>query len=202
MEPLKIVPQAFYDLIARVVPGAFAIFSYFNLFDPGWTLWRQLIDGVLGRAGDGRGYPTVFVALAFLFLSYVVGHLISPLVKRAQDLGHRLHGLFARLRLVDPLAVPTSRSADYDLLRLVSPEAGAVCGKLRAEYTMYYGLAVVFLASALAYPFSVMAVLWPWWPVAPLLIASFLMESRGVEGEGAFGRCVERYAAHWREHMK
>jgi hypothetical protein len=202
MEPFKIVPQAFYDLIARVVPGAFAIFSYFNLFDPEWVGWHRLINGVLGRAEDGRGYPTIFTALAFLFLSYVVGHLISPLVKRAQDLGHRSQRLFAGLRLVDPFAKPAGQAADYDLLRVVSPEAGAVCGKLRAEYTMYYGLAVVFLASAFAYPFSFMAQAWPWWPVAPLLAASFLMESRGVEGEGAFGRCVERYAAHWREHSK
>lgn len=194
MEPLKIVPQAFYDLIARVVPGAFAIFSWFNLFDPGWQGWHMVLNGVLGRIDDGKGYPTIFTALAFLFLSYVVGHLITPLVKRAQGLGRRSQGLFARLGLVDSFERPANQSSDYDMLRLISAEAGAVAGKLRAEYTMYYGLAVVFLASALALPFSS----FPLWLAPILVIASFLMESRGVEGEVAFGRCVARYAEHLR----
>lgn len=184
MDALKIVPQLFFDLIARVIPGSSAILLYFVLFDPTWSFWRKLMDGMLPYHATSGDSSAGFVVLALLLVAYVLGHLISPLVKAAQRIGENF-----------PPALAKSNSQKYDWLRLHAPDAGALCAKLRAEFTMYNGLAVVFAlfgaASLLVSPAN-------WVAVVGLFVLALLMGYRGRETKGTFTDCIENFhtAAH------
>src|SRR5262249_40492405 len=52
----------------------------------------------------------------------------------------------------EPKPMPNADKGAYDWLRIHSKEAGAQCAKIRAEFTMHNGLAVVFFASSVCYP--------------------------------------------------
>jgi hypothetical protein len=80
---------------------------------------------------------------------FVLGVRAAAAPRRLLDalLGGNLH---------DDNALPVRRwfandpdaEARYDWLRAHQPAAGALCAKIRAEYTMYYALSAAFLAVA------------------------------------------------------
>lgn len=161
MDSLKLIPSVFFDAIARVVPGATAIVAY--LLISGRT-WSQILENTLGPPFAESDSVLTATGL-LLFSAYVVGQLIAPFAKLAQRIGEwhpkfqaRLFrsGLFAKLAKsigewkwfkCKPQAVPRG----YDFLRLHYKDAGSQCAKIRAEFTMYNGLAMVFFASSVSY---------------------------------------------------
>src|SRR4051794_29421603 len=77
MEVLKLVPQIFFDLIARVAPGLLALFV---LDCDGTVSWSGLLTTVSG----GRIEPSnAFAYSAFTAVvgAYLIGHLLSLVSK-------------------------------------------------------------------------------------------------------------------------
>jgi hypothetical protein len=137
MESLKLIPSVFFDGIARVVPGAVAIVAFLLISERPWSRMLETTLGPPFASGDA-----VLTATALLFFTaYVVGQLIAPFAKWAQRIGES--------KFLKPK--PTAPRGAYDYLRLHYADAGAQCAKIRAEFTMFNGLAVVFLASAACY---------------------------------------------------
>ncbi|HYN14568.1 MAG TPA: hypothetical protein VES66_02120 [Terriglobales bacterium] len=158
MDALKLVPQLFFDAIARVVPGLTALFLYSHFC--GLSKWKQFLEEAVG-CKHGEVFPLGFVIPFLLVGGYVTGHLISPFTKVIQKLGEALPEEWWRILLSDGLAELKKRQAkekstrnqasfNYDWLRLYHSEVGALCAKIRAEFEMYNGLCVVFLGYALA----------------------------------------------------
>jgi hypothetical protein len=174
MEGLKIIPQVFFDLIARVIPGAAGIISYLILFD---KTWGQLTSRFLGSSTEVGVVLSIFI---FLGAAYVVGHLLSPAAKYVQRLGER--------KIFHPAP---KEEGSYDDLRLRHPEVGALCAKIRAEFTMYNGLAVVFALSAAYYPFSKLQ--WNWFAFTLLVVITLSQLIRGKETRDTFNKTTRKF---------
>jgi hypothetical protein len=175
MEILKIIPQAFFDLIARVIPGAVAIVAYLWLFDKTWEASVTYIMGqAIGKAGAG---VSIFV---FLGSAFVMGELLSPAAKLVQR--------FGELKLFKP---KEKEKGSYDYLRLKHPYAGSICAKIRAEFTMHNGLAVVFALSAAWYPFSM--VRGRWYVFCILIFIAVIEAIRGRTTRDTFNETVRKF---------
>jgi hypothetical protein len=75
MDSYKIIPELFYDLIARIVPGAVAIYFITTAVDVKATDFiLNALNNVPPLAESG-----LVIVLVFLGMSYVVGHLLTPL---------------------------------------------------------------------------------------------------------------------------
>lgn len=138
MDGLKIIPQVFFDLIGRVIPGGVFIIAYLLLFD---KTWGQMISQIFGKS-NSKDDVTALTILIFIGASYTVGQLLSPAAKFIQRLGEK-----------DIFKPEPSEKGAYDFLRMHHPDAGALCAKIRAEFTMFNGLVVVFALSTIYYPF-------------------------------------------------
>jgi hypothetical protein len=125
MDAFKFIPQLFFDLIARVVPGVVALVMFVMVIP---SAWYELIK-------TAQVKPS-FAAVSFVTMGagYVVGHLIAPL------------GKLLLCRWTQKIKVPWGQ---YDWLRINRPDGGALAAKIRAEYTMHASLAAAF-ALALA----------------------------------------------------
>ncbi|MEA2575593.1 MAG: hypothetical protein QOH93_2891, partial [Chloroflexia bacterium] len=75
MDSLKVVPELFYDLIARVVPGAVAIYFIST------AVQMKSTDFILNALNNVPVLveSSLVIVLIFLGMSYVVGHLLIPL---------------------------------------------------------------------------------------------------------------------------
>lgn len=127
MDALRLIPQLFFDLLARVVPGV-VLLVIFAVLHPDKS-WPDLLDLAAGHKLEAEN------AFAFAFfiplgLGFVLGHLIAPIGKTMG--GWVRHPSFK---------VPWR---EYDWLRMHRPDAGALVAKIRAEYTMHYSLAAAF----------------------------------------------------------
>src|SRR5215212_7893316 len=144
MEFGKLVPQLLFDIFTRFVPGAVLLCSWIVFL--GRDDWRRLLDALLGgNLHDDNALPVSMLAVAFL--SFLVGYLLAPFTRVVQRLNEAppLVGRATRRRWFanDPDAEPR-----FDWLRAHQPAAGALCAKIRAEYTMYYALSAALLAVA------------------------------------------------------
>jgi hypothetical protein len=144
MEFGKLVPQLLFDILTRFVPGAVLLCSWIVFL--GQDDWRRLLDALLGgNLHDDNALPVSMLAVAFL--SFLVGYLLAPFTRGVQRLNEAppLVGKVTRRRWFanDPDAEPR-----FDWLRAYQPAAGALCAKIRAEYTMYYALSAALLAVA------------------------------------------------------
>jgi len=178
MDSLKLIPSIFFDAIARVVPGTAAIFAYLVLFHDSWS-------GLLGRylgSPFAQDDALLTATLLFFFAAYIVGQLISPFAKLVQRIGE--------LKLFAPK--PKHSKGAYDWLRVNVKEAGEQCAKIRAEFTMHDGLAVVFLASAALYPFRTPH--WSWAVLGVLLSATLVTAVRGRTTRDTFNQTVQKLA--------
>ncbi|MBK9983973.1 MAG: hypothetical protein IPP15_16665 [Saprospiraceae bacterium] len=176
MESLKIIPQVFFDLIARVVPGAFGIIAYLLFFD---KTWASLVAQIMGESVVNAGASvTIFV---FLGASYVAGELISPAAKFVQ--------WFGELKFFRP---GIKEKNSYDYLRYKHPYVGGLCAKIRAEFTMHNGMAVVFGLSAAYYPFSSKP--WNWYVFCILVTMSLIIAVRGRKTRDTFNKTVLKFA--------
>ncbi len=208
MEALKLVPQIFFDLIARVVPGAVALLIV-NLEVPG--CWSSLLGSLSANQLDSDN-ATVFVFMTLLGLAYIIGQIVAPLGKLLEKIGPQIKSLaylFAegvdpkrpvisafREELGNPAAYDSSCEKViwywYDWLRLHASDAGALTAKIRAEYGMYYGLSAVFVLGAIGNLIterSLGSVPWPW-VIFTLIVLAVLMFIRGRDTDMTFRKSV------------
>jgi hypothetical protein len=208
MDALKIVPQAFFDAIARVFPGLLALFLI-AWFEPGaWCTVSDALNRLLGNGSD------TLSPFALIFMAFAIGHLMSPGTKLVQYVAEKYpkippkeedHGsktLFGVLKtaykclkgfnseeeIKDKLKPISER---YDWLRVHSPEGGSLSAKLRAEFTMYNSLAFVFFTVSvrLFFTFRMSDYLIP----VLLLGLGLLMAMRGRETQTTMRKCVNNF---------
>src|SRR5512146_2882570 len=177
MDALKLIPQLFYDVISRVVPGVVAL---------------VLIAAALGRAlgalvaGPFRGpgalsSSALFLGIGVIGASYIAGQMVAPVSAFYER--HVVTRLLPRDFWLMPAALgPTSPYPDalqlfllrelglsdenrgmatarfrvavfvwYDWLRVWQVQAGARVEKIRSEYRMFGGVAVAALAATLTH---------------------------------------------------
>jgi hypothetical protein len=241
MDVAKLIPQVFFDVMARFLPGALVLGTWILLL--GTERWAALLTALAGGQLDG---PSRLVEMSFTLtlMSFLIGYLISPfakLVQRLNDARWPPVGSFfertwegiertwdgialnpdagahkankreiARIKSSkeqdktykearDKLAVYTEWKKDtenfetpkddsaekkevyYDWLRALHPGAGALSAKVRAEFTMYNGLAVAFvLVCAIAVAAQ------NWVLAAASLVLAPVMAFRGFTTEGTF----------------
>jgi len=192
---ITILPQSFFDLLARVIPGSTAI-SIATVFS------KKL------QIADISDANSVWLFL-FLFASYVVGQLLSPLTKFVQRFTEFRwlawwrkcnHSMLKKAYLVcsPPFLFArfhfgrrkNARKGDYDRLRFHEPSIGAICAKIRGEFMMHNGLAAVFLVSSIALLFSFGSNAL----FAPLFFLAFLLSAyRGRATRDTFNQTVEKF---------
>lgn len=143
------VPQVFYDLIGRVVPGAFLLALGGLLFtDP--VSSRDLAFFVFKEAG----VPATLVLLAVLLVAYVVGTLLGAIgfaFWHREWTAKELSKIRVELpELPGPYKTGTGFPFMYDSILVHAPAAGARAVKLRAEQHMcrvlIVGTAMLFVA--------------------------------------------------------
>jgi hypothetical protein len=151
----------------------------------GTAEWELLMRGMRAH---GEALGPGFALFAFLLLGFVIGHLLSPATKFVERVGARIS---------PPLKKPNS--ADYEWLRMYFPGAGGLCAKLRAEFTMYNGLAAVFWIFSLL---ALMGRTLSWaindfttngWCIVAFVILAVAMTYRGRETRGTFINCVRLF---------
>ena len=183
VELAKIIPEIFYDVIGRVVPGLIAVWAWTYAFG---TNPAKLSDHMFSASKAFS--ESVFVqASSILFVAYLIGHLISPIsslmhtyvlasffpryfsvLHDAVSSGHNPYPsrtqklltlevvkLFGQSdRKVSEAQYRRATYLWYDWIRLANPAAGARLAKMRAEYRMLEGLYVVLVIAILIYPIS------------------------------------------------
>jgi len=210
MDALKIVPQAFFDAIARVVPGFVALFLL-AWFEP--HAWAALTD-IQVRMLGGKAPDWSFLFL--LGAAYTVGHLMTPGTKLVQRITERYPKVKPKAKENIKLNPGDTQVADakvawwrswtslntkkeakglkpnsehYDWLRVNSLDAAGLAAKLRAEFTMYNSLAFTFVSFAawlcLAHRAPVLGLF--------LVLLGIFMASRGRETQETMRDCVERF---------
>jgi hypothetical protein len=77
----ELIPQVFFDVLARYVPGLVLVGSWILLL--GQDEWRRLLCTIVGGNLDpGNALPTA--TLVLLFVPFVVGYAVAPLAKAVQ----------------------------------------------------------------------------------------------------------------------
>jgi len=174
MDALRVIPQLFFDLIARVIPGivALALFGIALQVNCSWFV-VSLKEGprVLNES-------TTLWVFTVLVLCYVLGHFLAPLSKLVQEFAHssNIHVIepvfneplkvslalqrFVKADLGDPSYYQEHFEDEiwvwYDWLRVFVPSAGGLAARIRAEYTMYSSLSAAFIIAFLVrLPFAV-----------------------------------------------
>ncbi len=195
MEALKLIPQLFYDMIARVIPGALAIVLVAEAAD--------LKLGVLvNKFWDGAAavqQSVLFFSFGFILAAYVVGQILSPIsdflesrvvkklfpryyhvLKNAISEGSE-YSPAVRKFLLKELGCEKETDAKgmsaavaskaifvwFDWLRVTDQDAGARAAKIRAEYRMHIQNSVVFFCALVI---DLTAVLIHWRLFNPVLI--------------------------------
>lgn len=197
-EIVEIVPQFFYDLISRVLPGGFALFTV------SWATGKPLGAALSGPFSGAPALQDSAFALALVFFatSYLVGQLLAPIT----DLYERkvlavvsrpsfnyLRAIFGGeegypewvIKTLAGEALSTGKESRdlsdqecrtylflcYDSLRVVLPEVGARSAKIRAEYRMHEALA---MAGALGCVMHLLSVVLNWRAISPAFLATSL----------------------------
>jgi hypothetical protein len=176
LDQFKVIPQVFFDLIARVVPGAAGIVAALKLSN---TSLQDCLEKTLGTSLATSSSLGVLAIL--LVAAYAVGQALSPLVKWLQRLGE-----WTWLN-------PEDKEQAYDWLRLKHPAAGDQCAKIRAEFMMHNGLAIVLLISAVVYRFRDQQ--WEGLVLAPLIVGGLLAAYRGRTVRDTYNQTVKKFAA-------
>jgi hypothetical protein len=190
-----IIPQLFYDLIGRLIPGAFLVGLFVILFYGPVTGLQYLTTWT----GDPPGIKvsTSFVLLGNLLIAYILASLlgglwffISPIFwgKKGKDFLAqefidrplpeallRRPSLEALSKLhVNTMKFPGAIAFMYDYIQLRCPKAGSRIVKLRAEQHMSGVLMVGFCILALLYlvPMLRQRSTWSAFIVEPILLVA------------------------------
>src|SRR5438045_3003772 len=117
MEFGKLIPQVFFDVLARYVPGAVLLGSWLILF--GQEGWTHLLNALLAdHLNDTNVFPAA--ALVLFFIPFVVGYVLAPFAKGVQR-GNEHHWWLLPRKWGIKEDKPTGNG--YDWLRVNYPEA-------------------------------------------------------------------------------
>lgn len=168
MDALKLIPQAFFEFFARLVPGFLAFALWIGLFG-GDVHWPHVL-GIVMAGGVTTDNTVSAVLVIGLSGCYVAGQLVAPFGKLMQWLTEkfvtkgksgwtRMKELLKRGEPSAPATKPGPKdpsppTGDYDWLRAKFPDQGALVGKIRAEYTMFYSLSAIVVTALLARGFG------------------------------------------------
>jgi len=177
MDALKLIPQLFYDVISRVIPGVVTLILVASALG---TNFGVLVTGPFGGAPALRD-SALFLGVGVIGASYIAGQMLAPLSDFYERyvvtallprsfwfmpaaLGPDSHYpeamqlfLLSELGLGDEnrkLAGERFRVALfvwYDWLRVWQVQAGARVEKIRSEYRMFGGVAVAAFAATAAH---------------------------------------------------
>jgi hypothetical protein len=173
VDVLKLIPQLYYDLLGRVVPGAVLLMGLRIRFD---SLAIPPFSRTMASYFGLHNESAILEVSAFLLAAYVVGHLLAPLSRRVERIVARqtrdpveqicdeedTHlpqlSAFWRQRLCraeyGQLSKERCDATVYlccDWLRLHKPDAGAFATKLRAELRMHGALVAALVILLVAY---------------------------------------------------
>jgi hypothetical protein len=175
---LGVIPYLFFDLIARVTPGLLLLFGIDLEYHQRAISW---ILRVIFPEPKLRESPAAWLAV-LLVAGYILGHALSPLAKLLEQFG---------------FSIEDQAWTKYDALRISSPGAGAIAMRIRAEYVMYGGFAIVLALLLLlwagehirqglwsGYTFTELAL------VTGTLIMAWLMYRRNNETRKTFQKSV------------
>ena len=169
---LGVIPNAYFDLIARVIPGCLFLFAL--TLATSANIVAKIFSVFVPY--DGLHDSTTAWVLLIVSVGYVLGHAFSPMVRfleegppwveviRAKIGEHERKeeeerkdsstnpGFWGHLRYFylppfwsSSAASKPSRGKlheDYNKLRIQNPSAATMAIRIRAEYTMYAGFAV------------------------------------------------------------
>jgi len=76
MDGFKVIPQIFYDLMARIIPGVIAILAFTSA--AGATL--DQVAAKLFQNAPKLSQSSFVLATTFLLVAYLIGHLLSPFI--------------------------------------------------------------------------------------------------------------------------
>jgi hypothetical protein len=157
-----VIPNAYFDLIARVVPGCFFLFVITRI--TGSRGISAIGDVFLPNAELKESAPAWL--LVVVATGYVLGHFLSPIVRFLEEGPPHADSVRSKFKqrprklyyLLPPFwrcydALPAGRKelqTRYNKLRCLNPSLAALAIRIRAEYTMYGGFAVA-LAVALVF---------------------------------------------------
>jgi hypothetical protein len=175
------IPQLFYDLIGRVIPGAAVTISAFVItYGPEESL-RYLTTWSASSANTKL--PVVLLLLGSLLLFYLVGTLLGGLwfglchstKFHTKMVKHSVRRSLKGMENVsDDIKInfPRSISYIYDYIHLRAPKTGARIAKLRAEEHMSGVMVIGFIILAIIYGLipSIRYAEWPYWLIQILLI--------------------------------
>ena len=148
------VPQIFFDLIARVAPGAFLLLcAYFLVFNDPQHFIADL-NKVIARFKQEEGAKTILF-LGFLFMSYIIALILEGIYRIIKKvfynkwkdcLGRQIESTdkealeYINKQCPKSVIITKDIFPDifimYDSIRLLSPPTGSRLVKLRAEYYM------------------------------------------------------------------
>jgi hypothetical protein len=159
---LGVIPNAYFDLIARVIPGCFFLFAVTRI--TGGHGISAITDVFLPNDKLKESTPAWLLVVAAS--GYVLGHALSPIVRfleEGPDCADSIQRKFKEspkklYYLLPPFWHCCEASAagrkelqtSYNKLRCQNPPLAALAIRIRAEYTMYGGFAVA-LAIALVF---------------------------------------------------
>jgi len=142
-----LIPQLFYDLIGRMVPGAALFGCAFFIYQGPREAIRHLMTWSSGP--QEVNIPTVLILLGNLLLSYVLGALLgglwffaSPLfldrnkALTFQDQFEKIPKLIVERIGVERTEYYGGTAFMYDYIQIRCPNAGSRIAKLRAEQHM------------------------------------------------------------------
>lgn len=175
MEKTSIVPNQFFDLLARVVPGSVLIYVL-SLFG-GPNLFSEIMEVFVpvGLKDDVVPWLVVLVSLA-----YALGHGLSPLVKLIDQLGKAARSTeWYEARYPATTALYHDQTRRYNRLRFKHPSRLIYATRIRAEYTMYGGIvaaiAVVEIFSLVQWLSGAVVPPLHWHIVAALMIGAMTL---------------------------
>lgn len=182
METLKLIPQAFFEFLARLVPGGVALVVWMALFG-GADHWPSILGTFAANQLDTSNVSgiAVFVSIS---LAYGLGQLVAPLGKAAQRVSEFAAVTFlipardAALGMVGkkPSDAKQISGEDYDWLRANAPALGELVAKIRSEHTMFYSLAAIFAVAAAA---CLGSAYFEWTKFVVLVVAAVACAGRG-----------------------
>lgn len=144
-----LVPQVYYDLIARILPGLTILASSFFIWK-GESITAQDIFAVLSWF-TSKGSHSIFTLFSFLIISYMLSLILDGLGKCLEHIEILSKKFLKRgyddikkealndFRKIKPIRLPyefPGTAIMYDIIRMKKPELGARLVKLRAEFHM------------------------------------------------------------------
>lgn len=152
MKSVSIIPQLFYDIIGRIIPGVVLLLCIFMVYY-GPENAAKLFTSLVGKKGE-----VVEVSFYLFLISGILSYVISNIAQGIRVIfskKYKEHNREKWKQVLDDLGSDLEKAADnlglnkkikvedipstgfiYDYIRLRSPSAGARIAKLRAECHM------------------------------------------------------------------